>query len=830
MDSNPQDASAEHGFEMPGTPQPQLSHGRTGGFRPFRSSRGFACMEVPKEAEDDVSADVPKDIPGSCADVVKDIPSSCAEHALVKSRFSIRNICCDAEVRLIERVIKPLPGVQTVAVNSFQKICIVEHCSPCCTSPETILSKLNSAGLGASLLGKGGEETQSQKLNCREWCQRYTRIFVVIGTALCMLSSGLLGSVGLDGSGLEILAIAIGLPGILWEAIKGMKQLLLDVTLLVALSVFAAAWHGELFDAGLVVLWFNLAKIIEAAAVRRVARVLRAVMQLQTVRTVQLAKNGQQVEISDLQSGDVIALRPGEQCPAEGLVIGGLASCSEAAMTGEATPHEKTKGAQVSSGTLVLNGYLEIKLTKASSESRLSEIEGRVQDAQAKRTERQMMISRFAQKWTPAVLAAALLTASMPAILGGGDYAEWRHRAIVLLLIACPCAIVIGAPLATTCAIAAAAAHGVLIKRPDTVERLPAVVTVGLDKTGTLTKGEMTVLHVQAFKSSKWEEREALKLAAALEMKSAHPIAAAIVSRALGHVADAYGSDLAVVQRVRNMPGVGIQGVLELGTKEHTVLLGSSKALDLVTSESKEEFRTFQEMHQNDTTVALIIDGTLEYGLALNDMLRPTAVGFVEELKTLQLRPHILTGDSESAAMHIAASVGLDPEFCCFSMAPEEKTEWVEQQQAAGRKSLMLGDGVNDATALAMAFVGVAIGETGAALAAQSADVVLLTDRLQNLSRCIRMCRYAVRIERLSIAIPCFLKLLQGFAAFYGKLDLWMAVLADSGTLIFVLVLGISILDQRFWKEGAGEEALFTPEAGGKVARRKEGKAYAELV
>ena len=440
------------------------------------------------------------------------------------------------------------------------------------------------------------------------------------------------------------------------------------------------------------------------------------------------------------------------------------------------------------------------------------------------------MISRFAQKWTPAVLAAALLTASMPAILGGGDYAEWRHRAIVLLLIACPCAIVIGAPLATTCAIAAAAAHGVLIKRPDTVERLPAVVTVGLDKTGTLTKGEMTVLHVQAFKSSKWEEREALKLAAALEMKSAHPIAAAIVSRALGHVADAYGSDLAVVQRVRNMPGVGIQGVLELGTKEHTVLLGSSKALDLVTSESKEEFRTFQEMHQNDTTVALIIDGTLEYGLALNDMLRPTAVGFVEELKTLQLRPHILTGDSESAAMHIAASVGLDPEFCCFSMAPEEKTEWVEQQQAAGRKSLMLGDGVNDATALAMAFVGVAIGETGAALAAQSADIVLLTDRLQNLSRCIRMCRYAVRIERLSIAIPCFLKLLQGFAAFYGKLDLWMAVLADSGTLIFVLVLGISILDQRFWKEGAGEEALFTPEAGGKVARRKEGKAYAELV
>ena len=688
-ESNPQDAA-----EMPGTPQIPQTYGQLspGGnpFSPFRSRRtAFVCMPVPTTE----AAEAAEEAEAAEAEEVADPKKEIREHTLVKSRFSVRNICCDAEVRLIERVVKPLPGVQNVAVNSFQKVCIVEHCSPCCTSAATILAKLNNAGLGAALLGQGGDEI-SPKLHCRAWCRRFARPIVVLSTALCMLASGLLQSVGLDGRSLEIVAVCIGLPGILWEAIRGMRQLQLDVTSLVSLSVFAAGWHGEVFDAGLVVLLFNLAKIIEAAAFRHVRRSLRAVMQLQTVQTVQLARR----QISDLQCGDVITLRPGEQCPAEGCVLAGLASCSEAAMTGEATPHEKGKGAEISSGTLVLNGYLEVELRKQPSESRMSEIEGKVQEAQAKRTQRQMMISRFSQKWTPAVLIAALLTASMPAILGG-DYAEWRHRAIVLLLIACPCAIVIGAPLATTCAIAAAAAHGVLIKRPDTVERLPAVATVAMDKTGTLTKGEMAVLHVQALSSSKdkWEEQEALKLAAALEMKSAHPIAAAIVSRALGHVADAYGSDLAIVKKVRNLPGVGIQGHLSLGAQEHTVLLGSGKALELdLVSESKEskesraEFAAFEEMHPNDTTVALIIDGKLQYGLSLNDTLRPDAVRFVEELHGLQLRPYILTGDSETAAMHVAGLVGLDPGLCCFSMAPEEKTEWVETQQAANRKTLML--------------------------------------------------------------------------------------------------------------------------------------------
>ena len=798
-EGNPQDASGDPGaLEMPGLEMPDMpdvpSHEGCDegclGCKPRRSRRGKTGKTVFRELPRTPDHDLPVML------------GSSTQHTSVKSRFSIRNICCDSEVRLIERIVSPLPGVQTVSVNSFQKICIVEHCSPCCTTSETILGKLNSAGLGAALLGQGGDEIEPQELQCHQWCRRHARLFVVSAAALCMLVSGVAESAGWRGSPFQIGAIYMGMPCILWDSCAALKKIQLDVAVLVSIAVFAAAWHGEFFDAALVVLLFNLAKIIEAVAIRRVARALRAVMQLQTVRSVQLA-DGSSKQIADLQPGDVLALRPGEQCPTDGLVARGNASCSEAAMTGEATPVEKSKGSEISSGTLVLNGYIELEVTKPSSESRLSEIECRVQEAQAKRTDKQMMISRFARWWTPAVLVAAFGTAFVP-VIAGGDIVEWRHRAVVLLLIACPCAIVIGAPLATTCAIAAAAANGVLIKRPETVERLPAVATVGLDKTGTLTKGEMTVLDICAMKGCTWEEADALKMAAAVEMKSAHPIAAAIVSRALGCVAETHGSDLPEVKKLRNLPGVGLQAQISLNSgPAHKVLLGNSKALDLASAdaESRAQFSTFQQSRQYDTTVALIINGTLQFGLALNDTLRPEAARLVDSLKSLGLKPYMLTGDTESAAMHISDCVGLHAGFCRFSMMPEDKTEWVRSQQAAGRKTLMLGDGVNDATALAEASVGVAIGETGAALAAQSADVVLLTDKMHRLSQCIRMCTYAVRIEKLSIIVPCLVKLLQAIAALQGSLDLWMAVVADLGTLLLVLVLGISILTRQFWSE-----------------------------
>lgn len=193
--------------------------------------------------------------------------------------------------------------------------------------------------------------------------------------------------------------------------------------------------------------------------------------------------------------------------------------------------------------------------------------------------------------------------------------------------------------------------------------------------------------------------------------------------------------------------------------------------------------------------------GTLRLGMALNDTIRSDAAKVVEELNALGCEPVMLTGDAEAAGRHVAIATGLDPSVCYFSMHPEDKHDWVQKQEDSGKPALMLGDGINDATALAIASVGVAMGETSAALAANSADMVMMTDKLQRLSQCIRLCRYAVWIERLNIILPCLVKIVEVGFALFGYLALWMAIVADLGGLLLVLILGLSVLSQRFWRE-----------------------------
>lgn len=386
-------------------------------------------------------------------------------------------------------------------------------------------------------------------------------------------------------------------------------------------------------------------------------------------------------------AGDEIALRPGEECPADGLVSKGSASVSEAALSGESHPIHKQKDDLISAGAVVLNGYLAVTLTSASSQSSVSQIEAQVEEAQMKRTDRQLMIQRFARLWTPGIVIAVVLMCTLLPLLTGGDFQIWRHRGIVVLLTACPCAIVIGAPLATTCAIAAAASHGLLIKRPETIEKLPRISSIGLDKTGTLTKGELSVLTVENLAQGEHskvmvEQEEALKWAAALEMQSSHPIAAAIVSRGLGCVGDALeSSDLPTVCNFRVLPGVGIQGDIygPMMKEEYKVILGNKKALDAANAppSAHSRFLAFQEQHRQHTTIAMLINGHLQYGLALNDTIRDEAWKLVEEFKAMGYKAAMLTGDTLEAGTFVAQALGIEEELCHFGMTPEQKREWV---------------------------------------------------------------------------------------------------------------------------------------------------------
>ena len=383
--------------------------------------------------------------------------------------------------------------------------------------------------------------------------------------------------------------------------------------------------------------------------------------------------------------GDEIALRPGEECPADGLVSKGSASCSEAALSGESHPIQKQQGDLICSGAVVLNGYLEVTLTTASSQSAVSQIEAQVEEAQMKRTDRQLMIQRFARWWTPGIiLVVVVMCAVIP--LFGGDFRTWTHRGLVILLTACPCAIVIGAPLATTCAIAAAASHGLLVKRPETIEKLPRIATVALDKTGTLTKGELSVLSVEnlADTETTMDQEEALKWAAALELQSAHPIAAAIVSKALGCIGDALeSSELPTVSNFRVLPGVGIQGhITDPKMGECKVVIGNKKALTVANARPAAHSRyvAFQEQHSQHTTVAMLVNGRLQFGLALNDTIREDAAKLLQEFNSMGYKSAMLTGDTVEAGTFVAETLGIQQELCHFAMTPDQKCEFVRMR------------------------------------------------------------------------------------------------------------------------------------------------------
>ena len=379
--------------------------------------------------------------------------------------------------------------------------------------------------------------------------------------------------------------------------------------------------------------------------------------------------------------GDEIALRPGEECPADGLVSKGSASSSEAALSGESRPVQRQKGDLIPSGAVILNGYLEVTLTTASSQSMRSQIEAQVEEAQMKRTEKHLMLQRFARLWTPSVIIAVLVISTLVPLLTNGDFETWSRRGLVILLTACPCAIVLGAPLATSCAIAAAASHGLLIKQPETVEKLPHISAIGLDKTGTLTKGELSVLATENLGDQSWDEAEALKWAAALELQSSHPIAAAIVSKALGCIGEALEStDLPSVSKFRVLPGVGIQGsISNPKTGSSKVILGNKRALDVANADPADHSRfiSFQEKFPHHTSVAMLIDGKLHFGFALNDTIRQEATKLVENFTGMGYKPAMLTGDTAEAGLFVAQSLGLAEELCHFGMTPEQKREWV---------------------------------------------------------------------------------------------------------------------------------------------------------
>lgn len=798
--------------------------------KPDSSAGESAATAKPPESVS-VAVEVP---PARKCDACTDAPDA-LPHVMVRTALRVRGLCCESEVRLVEKLLRPMRGLSpkdAIDVNVLSKMVYVQHCAAhCCLPPEQIATTLNGAQLGAALAlgarGDGDGADGAGALASRgpyAYCALLWLLLALgaLGSPLRLFGHGAARAVLAGCSLLGVAPIALAVA----RATIAAGELAVEMKLLMLAATVGAMAVGEECDAALLVSLYAAAQLVEHAAMERVGAALRAATHLAQPSTATRASDGAPVALSELRAGDRIALRAGEQCISEGVVVSGKAVVSEAALTGEHAPRTVVKGAALAAGCLVMHGYCELELSAAPAQSELAKAAQLVALAQTQRPVAQAAVDRFARLWTPAVLLAALGVAAWGLARGAGASAAVRP-ALSLLLLACPCSLVLAAPIPSACAIASAASHGVLIRAASALDALADVRSLAADKTGTLTSGHFAVIAAERFGGSAGGADDApevarlLRLAAAVEARSAHPLAHAVVAQAMGCVGEG-GVSLPKASHFRALEGVGVQAdVLDdsLGGEAVTVVVGNSRTLDWAgcAQPGARWFAAFEAARPNDATLVVVVDGAPVLALALNDAPRAEAAEAVALLRSLGVETTMLTGASAGSAAPVAAALRLAGWHA--GLLPAHKASWVRERRAAGPVA-MLGDGINDALALAEADVGVAMGGTGTALACEAASVVLLDEDLRRLPQAIAHARRARRVVRANICLSMGAKLVAAALAVAGLLPLYIAVGLDMGVTLLILAIGTLMLRDDAWR--AREPRPQPPRRSPRAAREHE--------
>ncbi len=666
-----------------------------------------------------------------------------------------------------------------------------------------------------------------------------TRPTLLLAIAAAALGAGLLASwLGwpVAARGLFLLAILAGMVEIAPAGWRGVvEERSLDINFLVTVAVAGAVTLGEWSEAATVVVLFSLGEAIEGFTFARTRRSIQALMAMAPETACLKLPDGREVEqrVEEVPVGSVVVVRPGDRIPLDGVVIEGESAVDEAPITGEAVPVDKHAGDQVYAGTINRSGYLEIRTTKPFAENTLAKIIHLVEQAQSERAPSQRFVERFARLYTPAVVATAVLLAAVPPLLFEQPFVPWFNRALVLLLVACPCALVVSTPVSVVAAIGNASRNGVLIKGGQYLEQAGTVRVVALDKTGTLTRGAPEVQRVLPLNGL--TEHQLLRLAAAAEVRSEHPLAAAVV-----RAARRYGvTNLPAVMQFQSTPGGGV-----VATVDGAVLAIGKPAWIEATGVALEPARPLLDqlaaagqtpvvvarLAPNDPANASLVEppgasdarnagplmdariariatppgspvpvsarrGELLGVIAIADEVRPGAAQAIAALKRTGLqRVVLLTGDSAATAQAIARQLGLSPQDVYADLLPEEKAGIVRELVERHRNVAMVGDGVNDAPALAAATVGIAMGTAGSDVALETADVALVADDLTKLPWVLDLSRRAARTIKVNVALALGIKLLVLILAALGLANLWLAIAADTGASVLVTLNGMRLL------------------------------------
>ena len=693
-------------------------------------------------------------------------------------RFQVDGMDCAACAQTVEKAVAALDGVNAAQVSFGAGTLTVDGDAPAAR----ITGAVSRAGYRARPAERRGDVTGLAPFWRRDVRAASTTAAVLL--LLLAVASSIASAPRSVSEPLYLLSMAVGGWPIARAAAVAVRRGSLDMNVLMALAAVGAVGIGAYAEGAWVLVLFAIGTALERLALERSRLSVESLMELAPAQARVLTDGTERlVDAGEVTTGMRFAVRPGERLALDGVVTAGASSVDQAPITGESVPVDKLPGDEVFAGTLNGQGALTVRVTRPAVDSTLSRVAALVEAAQASRAPAERFIDRFARIYTPVVLVLAVLVATVAPLVAGASWSEWFYRSLVLLVISCPCALVISTPVSIVSALAAAARKGVLIKGGARLERLADVRCVAFDKTGTLTRGELRVVDVAA--TNGIGSLEVLRLAASLESRSEHPIGRAIVARAHEHRLSLGGA-----AGFQALPGLGAEGMVDAAS----VVVGNHRLFEERGLCSDVAHAGVERMSASGCTAVMVARNHETVGIiGVADEPRESAAAVVDMIRSQGVEHVVLlTGDHESAARALAGSLGISDYRA--SLLPEDKVAAVEELRRKYGVLAMVGDGVNDAPALATADVGIAMGVAGSDAALETADVALMADELAKIPFAIRLSRAASRNIKVNIGFSLGLKLAFLVMAFAGAATLWMAVVADMGASLIVIANALRLL------------------------------------
>ncbi|MDT2401508.1 cadmium-translocating P-type ATPase CadA [Enterococcus avium] len=696
-----------------------------------------------------------------------------------KQVYRVEGLSCTNCAAKFEKNVSQIPKVTDAKVNFGAGKISIEG--------EATIAEIEAAGAFENLKVQSEHDTEPRIETKEPFVKRNWNLLVSLFLIILALGSQVVnGEDALLTEGLFILAIIIGGFSLFKEGFSDLLKLNFSMESLMTIAIIGAAIIGEWTEGSIVVILFAISEALERFSMDKARQSIRSLMDIAPKEALIRRNNVEQmINVSKIEVGDIMIIKPGQKIAMDGQVIKGHSSVNQAAITGESVPIEKNINDDIFAGTINEEGALEVKVTKHVNDTTIAKIIHLVEEAQGERAPAQAFVDKFAKYYTPTIMVIAALIVIVPPLFFNGDWNTWLYQGLSLLVVGCPCSLVISTPVSIVSAIGNSAKNGVLVKGGIYLEEIGGLKAIAFDKTGTLTKGTPTVTDFTTVDSK--DEEKYFSIITALESYSQHPLASAILKEA-DNRAISYKS--VVVDEFTSITGKGIQGNIE----GITYLVGSPKLFESILTDNSKIIENYQRLQQQGKTAMLLgTDKQILAVIAVADELRESSKAVIEKLHDLGIEHTImLTGDNAITAQSIGKQTGVTE--IKGDLMPQDKLDYIKSLKETYGKVAMVGDGINDAPALAASTVGIAMGGAGTDTALETADVALMGDDLQKLPFIVKLSRQTLRIIKQNITFSLGIKLLALLLVVPGWLTLWIAILADMGATILVTLNGLRLM------------------------------------